>query len=182
MVTMIIGILLILLILWGIGIQRKLAVMEENINSAMKQIGIQISSCFDALTALLRLTGEYASHETQPLFEIVKSRRSPITAQSTPSDVLKQERILSEVLERISIVTAQYPELKTGENYTRCLNAVDGYEKMVHTSRLIYNDSVTRLNHELHMFPTSLLGRLFGFRLKEYLASAEDTSDLLSMN
>ena len=54
------------------------------------------------------------------------------------------------------------------------MNAVDSYEKMVRTSRLIYNDSVTRLNRELRMFPTSLVGGMFGFRQRDYLEAAEE--------
>ena len=42
-----------ILILWAISVQRKLVVMDENINNAMSQIGVQLSSRFDALTALL---------------------------------------------------------------------------------------------------------------------------------
>ena len=53
------------------------------------------------------------------------------------------------------------------------MNAVDSYEKMVRTSRLIYNDSVTKLNRELRMFPTSLLAGALGFRPRAYLEGEE---------
>lgn len=48
---LILGIVVILLVLWAISTQRKLAVMDENINNAMAQIGVQLSSRFDALAA-----------------------------------------------------------------------------------------------------------------------------------
>lgn len=48
---LILGIVVILLVLWAISTQRKLAVMDENINNAMAQIGVQLSSRFDVLTA-----------------------------------------------------------------------------------------------------------------------------------
>ena len=41
------------LVLWFISVQRKLVVMDENINNSMSQIGVQLSSRWDALTALL---------------------------------------------------------------------------------------------------------------------------------
>lgn len=165
----IIGAIIAFLIIWIISVQRRLVGMDENINNAMSQIGVQLSSRFDALTALLNLTKEYAAHESQTLIETIKSRRSVITATSTPEDVLKQEEVISEALNRISMVAEQYPDLKANENYAKCMNAVDSYEKMVHTSRLIYNDSVTKLNRELRMFPTSLIGCVLGFRQREYL-------------
>ena len=165
----IIGAVIAFLIIWIISVRRRLVGMDENINNAMSQIGVQLSSRFDALTALLNLTKEYAAHESQTLIETIKSRRSVITATSTPEDVLKQEEVISEALNRISMVAEQYPELKANENYAKCMNAVDSYEKMVRTSCLIYNDSVTRLNRELRMFPTSLIGGVLGFRQREYL-------------
>ena len=169
----IIGAIIAFLIIWIISVQRKLAGMDENINNAMSQIGVQLSSRFDALTALLDLTKGYAAHESQTLIETIKSRRSDITATSTPEDVLKQEGVISEALGRISMVAEQYPELKANENYTKCMNAVDSYEKMVRTSHLIYNDSVTKLNRELRMFPTSLVGGVLGFSQREYLVTEE---------
>ena len=177
----IIGGLIAIFVIWGIGVQRRLVAMDENVNNAMSQIGVQLSSRFDALTALLDLAKGYAAHESQTLIETIKSRRSIITATSTPDDVLKQEGIISEALGRISMVAERYPELKASESYKKCMDAVDSYEKMVRTSRLIYNDSVTRLNRELRMFPTSLLGRLFGFHQRDYLEAVEEKADIPSM-
>ena len=165
---------IVFLALWSFFCRRRLAVMDENVNNAMAQIGVQLSSRFDALTALLDLTKGYDARESQVLIETVKSRRSVITASSTPDDVLKQEGVILEALGRVSMVAERYPELKASENYARWMNAVDSYGKMVYTSRLIYNDSVTKLNLELRMFPASLLAEAFGFRQRDYLEAMED--------
>ena len=181
MLFIIIGGLIATFVIWGIGVQRRLVAMDENVNNAMSQIGVQLSSRFDALTALLDLAKGYAAHESQTLIETIKSRRSVITAKSTPEDVLKQEGVISEALGRISMVAERYPELKANENYTKCMNAVDSYEKMVRTSRLIYNDSVTKLNREIRMFPVSLLAAPFGFHARDYLEAVEEKADMPSM-
>lgn len=156
-ILIIIALLVVLLAGWVMSTQRRLVVMDENINNAMSQIGVQLSSRFDALTALLDLAKGYAAHESQTLIETIKSRRSVITAKSTPQDVLQQEGVISEALGRISMVAERYPELKADKGYAKCMDAVDSYEKMVRTSRLIYNDSVTKLNREIRMFPVSLI-------------------------
>ncbi|MGN0166888.1 MAG: LemA family protein [Acetatifactor sp.] len=177
----IIGVFIAFLVMGIISVRRKLVGMDENINNAMSQIGVQLSSRFDALTAMLDLTKGYAAHESQSLIDTIKSRRSVITATSTPEDVLKQEGVISEALGRISMVAEQYPELKANENFAKCMNAVDSYEKMVRTSGLIYNESVTRLNRELRMFPTSLLAGIFGFHQREYLETVEEKTDMPNM-
>lgn len=168
-------------VLWTISTQRKLVVLDENISNAMSQIGVQLSSRFDALTALLDLTKGYAKHESETLIETIKSRRSVITAKSTPEDVLRQEGVISEALGRIAMVTEQYPELKANQTYIKTMDAVQTFENMVRTSRLIYNDSVTKLNREIRMFPVSMIAGMLGFRQRDYLEEPAAKADMPSM-
>ncbi|NLT96419.1 MAG: LemA family protein [Clostridia bacterium] len=183
MLSMFIVIIVIaaVIVLWVISTQRKLVTLDENIDNAMSQIGVQLSSRFDALTALLDLTKGYAKHESETLIETIKSRRSVITAKSTPEDVLRQEGIISEALGRIAMVTEQYPELKANQTYMKTMDAVQTYENMVRTSRLIYNDSVTKLNREIRMFPVSLIAGMLGFQQREYLEEQAAKADMPSM-
>ena len=170
-ILIIIVLILVLLGIWVMFTQRNLVSMDENVNNAMSQIGIQISSRFDVLISLLDLTKGYAAQEAQTMLETIRSRRSVITAKSTPQEVLQQEGIIAEALRHIARVAEQYPDLKAEKNYAKCMNAVDSYEKMVRTSRLIYNDSVTKLNRTIRVLPTSLIARILGFHKREYLES-----------
>jgi LemA protein len=167
--------------IWFMSTQRRLVVLDENINNAMSQIGVQLSSRFDALTALLDLTKGYAKHESETLIETIKSRRSVITAKSTPDDVLRQEGVISEALGRIAMVSEQYPELKADKNYLKTMDAVQTFENMVRTSRLIYNDSVTKLNREIRMFPVSMIAGMMGFKQRDYLEEQPAKADMPSM-
>ncbi|WP_058302991.1 LemA family protein [Gorillibacterium timonense] len=155
--------------LWAISTQRKLVVLDENINNAMSQIGVQLFCRFDALTALLNLTKGYAKYESETLIETINSRRSVITAKSTPDEVLRQEGVISGALGRIALVTGQYPDVKTDPTYIKAMDAVQTFENMVRTSRLIYNDSVTKLNREIRLFPVSMIAGMLGFRQRKYL-------------
>ena len=174
----IIGAIIAGFVIWAVLAQRRLVAMDENINNAMSQIGVQISSRFDALIALLDMAKEYAAEDAQKLIDTIKPHRNIITAKSTPDDVVKQEAVIGEVLDRIAVIVEQYPELKDNKNYVRYMNAVDSYERMMRTSRLIYNDSVTKLNRELRMFPTSLLGRMFGFSQRDYMEITQEKIDI----
>ena len=176
----IIGAFIAIVVIWAIAVQRKLVVMDENINNAMSQIGVQLSSRFDALIALLDITKGYAAEESQILIDTIKPHRNVITAQSTPDDVVAQEGVISEALDRVTMIAEQYPELKTNKNYVKYMNAVDSYEKMMRTSRLIYNDSVSKFNRELRMFPTSLFWRMLGFSQRKYMETAQEKIDMPS--
>lgn len=174
----IIALLAVLLILWVISIQRKLVEMDENVNNAMNQIGIQLSCRFEALTALVDYTKGYNSQESKNLMESIKSRRSVINAYSTPEEVQLQENLIAQVLERIEAVAQQHPEMKNSESYWETWKAVDTYEGMVHTSRLIYNDGVTRLNRAVRMIPINLIAPILGFSTREYLENTQEVADI----
>ncbi|MDD2971200.1 MAG: LemA family protein [Lachnospiraceae bacterium] len=181
MIVIVLVVLVVILGLWFMSTQRTLVVLDENINNAMSQIGVQLSSRFDALTALLDLTKGYAQHESETLIETIKSRRSVITAKSTVDDVAQQEGIIAEAMGRIAMVSEQYPELKANENYAKTMDAVKQYENMVRTSRLIYNDSVTKLNRTIRIFPVSMIAGMLGFSQRDYLETKEEKMDMPSM-
>ncbi len=176
-----IAIIIAVIVLWIISTQRRLVVLDENISNAMSQIGVQFSSRFDALTALLDLTKGYSKHESETLIETIRSRRIVITAKSTPYDVMRQEGVISEALGRIALVMEQYPELKANQSYIKTMDAVQTFENMVRTSRLIYNDSVTKLNREIRMLPVSVVAGMLGFRQREYLIEQTDKANMPSM-
>jgi LemA protein len=107
------------IVLWVISTQRRLVVFEENTTNAMSQIGVQLSSRFDALIAILDITKNYAKYESEIMIETIKTRRSVITAKSKPDDVLHQEKIIKEALEKIAIISDEHSELKTNKNYVK---------------------------------------------------------------
>ena len=177
---LILAVVVVLLIMWFIFVQRKLVVMDENINNSMSQIGVQISSRWDALTALLDLTKGYAEHEYKTLSDTIKMRTS-ISSKSSAKDVNEKENILTEAMGKIMAVAESYPELKSNENYIKTMDSVNEYEKMVRQSRLIYNDSVTKLNREIRMFPTSIVAGVLNIRSRDYLETNESKADMPSM-
>jgi LemA protein len=62
------------------------------------------------------------------------------------------------------------------------MDAVQTFENMVRTSRLIYNDSVTKLNREIRMFPVSMpLPGCWALGKENILWSRHDKADMPSM-
>ncbi len=180
MTIIVLAVIIAIIILWFISVQRKLVSMDENINNALSQIGVQLSSRWDALTALLDLTKGYAEHEYKTISDTIKMRSS-ITSKSTAAEVNAQENILTEAMGKIMAIAESYPELKANENYIKTMDSVNSYEEMVRKSRLIYNDSVTKLNREIRMFPTSIAAGLLRISSRDYLEADSKKADMPSM-
>jgi len=166
--------------IWMISTQRSFVALDENINNAMSQIGVQLSSRWDALTSLLDLTKGYAEYEYKTITDTIRSRRA-ITKDSAPEEVTKQENMISEAMGKIIAVAERYPELKADGTYIKTMDAVNQYENMVRTSRLIYNDSVTKLNRAIRMFPASIVAGMLGFSARPYLEAVNDKANPPSM-
>ena len=73
----------------------------------------------------------------------------------------------------MSAVADRNSGLKVAEDYKKYMEAVRCYEKMVHTSSLIYDDFVGKLNGSIERFPASLIAGLLGFRQRGYLGALE---------
>ena len=61
------------------------------------------------------------------------------------------------------------------------MDSVNSYEKSVRASRLVYNDSVTKLNRAIRMFPTSVAASMLHIEKRDYLAENTEKAEMPSM-
>ena len=180
MTILIILAVIALLVLWVIGVQRKLVEKDELCKNALSQIGVQQASRWDALTALVELVKSYNEHEYNTLRDVIAQRKN-ITGESSVAEAQAQEQVLTGLVRNINLVAEQYPELKANENYAKAMDSVNLYENQVRLSRMTFNDTVTKFNKEIRQFPTSLVAGLLGFKTRDYLDEAVGKSDMPSM-
>lgn len=168
------------LVLWGIGVQRTLVSLDENVNNALSQIGVNLTSRFDALTGLLDLVKGYNEHEYKTLSDVIKMRTS-INSETKVSEIEHQENMITEAVGKIMAVAEAYPDLKSNANYQNLMNSLNDYESKVRQSRLVYNDTVTKLNRKIRMFPNTIFASMFGIVAREYLKVEENKANMPSM-
>ena len=173
-IIVIVVVLAVILIVWGVGVQNKLVKADEISKNALKQINVQQVSRFDALKALVKLTREYAEYEGKTLTDVIGARNIARGASPSVNDINQNEALLSKLTTQVMAVAEQYPNLKASEGYTKTMNDIKGYEENVRLARMTFNDTVTRFNNQVRMFPGSIVAGMLGFAPKEYLA--EDTS------
>jgi len=162
------------LVLWGISVQNKLVQSDELCNNALKQINVQQISRYDAIQALVKLTREYASYESETLEKVIAQRRITASAQPTVDEVNENERALQEMSAKLIAIAEQYPDLKASTNYQQTMADIKQYEENVRLSRMTFNDTVTKFNNQVRMFPGSVVAGILGFAKRDYLA--EDSS------
>ncbi len=179
-VLIVLAIIVAIIVIYLVSTQRKLVSLDENINNAMSQIGVQLNSRWDALTALSDMTKQFACHETEVFMEAVKLRRQ-LSPSSTAADIRAQEAALENAMTSINAVAEAYPELKSNSIYLKTMDSINKYEDTVRISRMVYNDSVTKLNRACRMFPSSIVASMLRFNIRDYLDTPADKTDMPSM-
>ena len=174
MTWIIVIVIVALLILWGISVQNKLVQSDELCKNALKQINVQQVSRYDAIAALVKLTREYASYEADTLQKVIEQRKITSSANPTVADINANEAALKEMSAKLIAIAEKYPELKANENYAKTMDSIKEYEENVRLARMTFNDTVTKYNNQVRMFPGSLVAGILNFPAREYLA--EDTS------
>lgn len=170
----------VVLVLWVISVQRKLVSAEELTKNAMSQIGVQQSSRWDALTALVELLKSYNEHEYKTLKDVIASRKT-IDSNSTAEQAQAQEDAFGAAMKQFNVVVERYPEVKASELYSSTMDSVNTYENQVRMSRMTYNDSVTRYNRLTRQIPDSIVASLFHFAEKQYLQEDQAKKDMPSL-
>ena len=169
--------LLALLVLWFISVQRKLVSADELCKNSLSQIGVQQNSRWDAISSLVKLTKSYNEHEYKTLSDVIEKRRE-ITRSSNVSEVNSQEEALSAAAARIRLVAEQYPDLKASQTYAKTMDSLNSYENQVRTSRMVFNDTVTKYNRIVRQFPDSIVASAFRFSEREYLKEPEGKTEM----
>ena len=177
MTVIIVIVVVALLVLWVIGVQNKLVKSDELCKNALKQINVQQISRYDALQALVKLTREYASYEADTLEKVIAQRQMVSSPNPSVADINANEAALKEIGTRLIAVAERYPDLKANENYKQTMASIEKYEENVRLSRMTFNDTVTKYNNQVRMFPGSLVAGMLGFAQREYLADEPSKKD-----
>lgn len=160
--------LAVIIIGYFISTQRSLVSLDEMCKNALSQIEVQLNSRFDAVVALAKTAAQYAKHESETIIQTIEARGGH-TSAATPAGINAQSDLLSQMMSRLNVVVEQYPELKASELYKKAQEGQAEYEENVRMSRMVYNDTATKMNRMVRQWPSSIVAQMLHFDLKEYL-------------
>ena len=172
------GAVLALLLVIGVAVavyvfkkQREFVHLDELCYNALSQISVQLNSRWDAVQALARLAAQYSKYESETLITVIQQRRAGNV--TTPQQINEQQGALSQVMGRLLAVGESYPELKASDLYHDTMDGVKDYEEKVRLSRMVYNDTATKMNRMVRQWPTSFVASMLNFYERDYLTVDE---------
>ena len=166
-------IVVILLVVWIISVYNGLVSSRIKTENAWSQIDVQLQRRFDLIPNFVETVKGYMTHESET-FEKIAQLRTSWTNSSSVGEKAKLDGELSGTLKTIMAVSENYPELKASKNFTDLSEELRNTENKISFSRQFYNDSVTKYNTKLELFPSSLVAGMFNFQKKELFTAESD--------
>jgi LemA protein len=156
--------------------------LEEKVNSAWSQVENQYQRRADLIPNLVKTVEGAADFEKSVLTEVTEMRSKVGQTKITADDLNDPEKFakyqkaqdqLSSALSRLLVVTENYPQLKSNENFMQLQSQLEGTENRIAVERKKFNEAVQEYNTASRSFPTLIMAKMFGFKEKQYFKGKE---------
>ncbi len=161
--------------------------LDENVTTQWAEVQNQYQRRLDLIPNLVATVKGYAKHEDELFTKISQARASAGGQINIRDDVLtnpesfeRYQTIQDELgssLQRLLMVTENYPDLKANQNFMALQDQIEGTENRITVARQRYNEAAKKYNTAIRKFPGNLIANMSGFEKKVYFsASAEAQS------
>src|SRR5476649_2751515 len=148
---------------------------DEKIKAAWSEVLNQYQRRADLIPNLVNTVKGYAAQESSVLLGVTEARAKVGSIQATPELVNDPEAFakfqaaqgqLTIALSRLLVVTENYPQLKSDQNFRDLQAQLEGTENRITVARNRYIQSVQTYNLAIRSFPSNLTAMMFGFKQK----------------
>jgi LemA protein len=166
-IVLILVFIVVLCVGYFISVQRNIVSVDEFCQNAMSQISVQLNSRWDAVQALASMAARYASHESETIIAAIRERRGSGVASAGEAE--RQQEGLRDIVGRLAAVAEAYPDLKAEAVFRETMSGMRDFEEKVRVSRMVYNDTATKMNRMVRQWPSSFVASMLHFDVKDYL-------------
>jgi len=166
------------------GNYNSMVVKGEGVSGQWAQVQNQYQRRYDLIPNLVATVKGYASHESEVFTNIADARSKAGGVMQISDEVLNNpesfarfqqaQNDLGSALQRLLVVTENYPQLKADQNFLALQDQLEGTENRIATERKRFNDIVQDYNVFIKQFPRSIIANMSGFTAKEYFAANTD--------
>lgn len=156
--------------------------LDEGVSEKWSQVENMYQRRMDLIPNLVQTVKGYAAHEQDTFTRIADARAKAGGTMQVSEDVLNNpesfrrfqqaQSELGSALQRLLVVSENYPQLKADQNFLALQDQLEGTENRIAVERQRFNESVGAYNRYIKAFPRTLLANMAGFRAKEYFKAA----------
>ena len=148
---------------------------DEQVKSAWSEVLNQYQRRADLIPNLVNTVKGFAAQEQAVLLGVTEARAKVGSIQATPELVNDPEAFakfqaaqgqLTSALSRLLVVTENYPQLKSVQNFRDLQAQLEGTENRITVARNRYIQAVKDYNITVRSFPGNLTAMMFGYKPK----------------
>jgi LemA protein len=149
---------------------------DEQVKSAWAEVLNQYQRRSDLIPNLVNTVKGYAAQEQQVLLGVTEARAKVGSIQATPellndpaafAKFQAAQGQLSGALSRLLVVSENYPQLKSDQNFRDLQAQLEGTENRITVARNRYIQSVQDYNVTIRSFPGNLTAMMFSYKPKQ---------------
>ena len=177
-----VAVLAIGLFLWGTGVYNRLVKLDEGVAGAWSQVESQYQRRADLIPNLVETVKGFAKQEKDVLIAVTEAR-AKVSQITVTKEVLEDPAAFqkfqqaqdqfSSAISRLLVVSENYPQLKSNENFLALQTQLEGTENRIAVERQRFNQVVQSYNTDIRVFPASLIAGFTGFKQKAYFQAKE---------
>jgi LemA protein len=148
---------------------------DEQVKASWSEVVNQYQRRADLVPNLVNTVKGFAQQEKDVLLGVTNARAKVGAIQATPELVndagafqkfQAAQGELTSALSRLLVVTENYPQLKSDQNFRDLQAQLEGTENRIAVARNRYIKSVQEYNVTVRSFPQNLTAMMFGFKQK----------------
>jgi len=165
------------------GTYNKMVQMNESVKASWGQVENVYQRRFDLIPNLVETVKGYAAHESETLTAVTEARAKLGGMINVSDEVLQNPEAfqrfqqaqgeLSGALQRLMVVTENYPELKANQNFLALQDQLEGTENRITVERMRFNEEAQGYNTYIKQFPRMIIANMTGFDEMSYFKASE---------
>ncbi len=166
----IVGVLVLVGLLFAgqlMSTRNSLVTEQQAIDGQWSQVDVALQRRADLIPNLVETVKGFAKQE-QAVIKLVTDARAALIGARNPQEKIAANGQLDSALSRLLVITENYPQLKSNENFLRLQDELAGTENRIAIERRKYNETVQRYNTDIALFPKNIAAGMFGFGAKDY--------------
>jgi LemA protein len=161
-----------LILAWLIVIYNGLVSIRNDVQSAWKQIDVQLKRRHDLVPNLVSAVKGAMEFEQDTLEKVISARTRAVSAPTTAAKA-EAENMLTQAMGKLFAVMENYPALKSNQNAMQLQEELTSTENRISFARQLYNDLVANYRTRLQVFPNNIVSSMFNFQTEEYFGAEE---------
>src|SRR5450755_4242965 len=146
---------------------------DEQIKASWAEVLNQYQRRADLIPNLVNTVKGFAAQEQKVLLGVTEARAKVGSIQATPELVNDPEAFakfkaaqdqLTSALSRLLVVTENYPQLKSDQNFRDLQAQLEGTENRITVARNRYIQAVQQYNTTIRQFPGVLTAKMLGYK------------------